>query len=134
MQIVDLKYKLLAVMKDNVIVIKSYQFAVRIVKLHVHLSKKLREYQLSSQLLRSGTSIGANVEEAIGGSSRKDFINKLTIAYKEARETKYWVKLLRDSELIDKKLAESFLADCEELLRLLFSIIQSSRKSAPNKI
>jgi four helix bundle protein len=114
-------------MKENVVLTKSYRFAVRIVKMHVFLSKKLREYELSGQLLRSGTSIGANIEEALGGASRKDFANKLNIAYKEARETKYWLRLLRDSEVIESKLAESFLVDCEELLKLLYSILHTTR-------
>lgn len=114
--------------KENVILTKSYQFGLRIVKLHMHLSKELRQFEISSQVLRSGTSIGANVEEATGGSSRKDFINKMNIAYKEARETKYWLRLLKDSEIIEISLAESLLNDCEELLKILFSIINTSRK------
>jgi len=79
--------KLLAMKKDNIIQIKSYDFAVRIVKLYKHLSQEKKEFVLSKQLLRSGTSIGANIEEAIGGQSRKDFFAKLTKAYKEARES-----------------------------------------------
>ena len=75
----------------------------------------------------SGTAIGANVEEAIGGSSRKDFINKMQIAYKEARETKYWLRLLKGGELIEKKLTESFLKDCEEILKILTAILNSSK-------
>jgi four helix bundle protein len=112
-----------------VILVKSYQFGLRIVKLHLHLSKELKQFEISSQILRSGTSIGANVEEASGGSSKKDFINKMNIAYKEARETKYWLRLLRDSEIIEISLAESLLNDCEELLKILFSIINTSRKT-----
>ena len=77
----------------------------------------------------SGTAIGANVEEAFGGSSRKDFINKMQIAYKEARETKYWLRLLKGGELIEKKLAESFLKDCEEILKILTAILNSSKGS-----
>jgi four helix bundle protein len=115
--------------KGNVILVKSYQFGLRIVKLHLHLSKELKQFEISSQILRSGTSIGANVEEASGGSSKKDFINKMNIAYKEARETKYWLRLLRDSEIIEFSLAESLLNDCEELLKILFSIINTSRKT-----
>jgi four helix bundle protein len=115
--------------KENVILVKSYQFGLRIVKLHLHLSKELKQFEISSQILRSGTSIGANVEEASGGSSKKDFINKMNIAYKEARETKYWLRLLRDSEIIEISLAESLLNDCEELLKILFSIINTSRKT-----
>lgn len=114
-------------MKENVVLEKSFAFAVRIVKLHLHLSKKLKEFELSSQILKSGTSIGANIEEAIGGVSRKDFVNKLGISYKEARETKYWIRLLRESELIDKSLSDSLLKDCEELLKLLYTIIIRTR-------
>jgi four helix bundle protein len=116
-------------MKENVVLRKSFKFAVRIVKMHVFLSKKIKQYELSGQLLRSGTSIGANIEEAVGGASKKDFANKLNIAYKEARETKYWLRLLRDSEVIESKLAESFLRDCEELLRLLYTILRTTRNN-----
>lgn len=86
-----------------------------------------REYVLSKQLLRSGTSIGANIEEAIGGLSKKDFIARLGIAYKEARETHYWIRLLRDTEYLSANEAHSILQDCEEILKLLTSIITSSR-------
>ncbi len=78
----------------------------------------------------SGTAIGANVGEAIGGSSRKDFINKMQIAYKETRETKYWLRLLKEGEIIEKKLAESFLKDCEEILKILTAILNSSKGGA----
>lgn len=82
---------------------------------------------LCVQLLKSGTSIGANVEEAIGGSSKKDFINKLAIAYREARETKYWLRILHESGLLDKKLAASMINDCEELMKILTAILKSSK-------
>jgi four helix bundle protein len=82
---------------------------------------------LSKQLLRSGTSVGANVEEAIGGQSEKDFFAKLTIAYKEARETHYWVRLLTDTEFITKEESESLLFDIEELLRIIGSIQKTLR-------
>jgi len=85
---------------DNTAQIKSYEFSLRIVKLYQHLSSQKREFVLSKQLLRSGTSIGANVEEAIGGCSRKDFLHKITISYKEARETSYWLRLLHDSDYL----------------------------------
>lgn len=114
---------------ENVVLVKSFQFALRIVKLHLHLSKELKQFELSSQILRSGTSIGANVEEAMGGVSRKDFIHKLSISYKEARETKYWLRLLQGSELIEKELSDSLLRDCEEILKLLYSIINTSKKN-----
>ena len=87
-------------MKDeNVILDKSFAFALRILKLYVFLKKKKVDAGLCSQIVDSGTSIGANVEEAVGGYSRKDFINKMQIAYKEARETKYWLRLLKEGEL-----------------------------------
>jgi four helix bundle protein len=114
---------------SNPVLEKSYKFALRIVKLHAHLSKDLKQFEISSQILRSGTSIGANIEEAIGGASRKDFTNKLAISYKEARETKYWLRLLRDSEILENSLAESLLTDCEELLKLLYSIFNSTRQN-----
>ena len=114
-------------MKENIIQIKSYAFAVKIVKVHKHLCENKKEYVLSKQLLRSGTSVGANVEEAIGGQSEKDFFAKLTIAYKEARETHYWVRLLTDTEFITKEESESLLFDIEEILRIIGSIQKTLR-------
>lgn len=111
---------------NNVIQDKSYSFALRIIDLHTILVEK-REYDLGSQILKSGTSIGANVEEAIGGSSTRDFLAKLTIAYKEARETHYWLRLLRDSHRIDENLANSLYQDVEELLRIITSIQKTTR-------
>lgn len=113
---------------DNVVLLKSYNFAVRAIKIYQHLSKEKKEFILSKQLLKSGTSIGANVEEAMGGSSKKDFIAKLRIAYREARETKYWLRLLHDTDYIDTKSFNSMFDDCEELLKLLYSIIKSSKQ------
>jgi four helix bundle protein len=105
-------------MKDeNIILDKSFAFALRILKLYLFLRKKKIDLGLCSQVLDSGTAIRANIEEAVGGVSRKDFINKMQIAYKEARETKYWLRLLKEGELIEKKLAISFLNDCEEILK-----------------
>lgn len=95
--------------ENNLIVEKSYAFALRIVKLYWYMIENKREYKLSGQLLSSGTSVGANIEEAMGGSSRKDFKYKLDIAYREARETKYWIRLLRDSNTLEKRLAEIFI-------------------------
>lgn len=109
----------------NPVLDKSYQFSLRIIKLFRYLTNEKKEYHLSKQLVRSGTSIGANIEEAIGGSSRKDFKAKLDIAHKEARETKYWLRLLRDSDLIEIKAANSMIKDCEELLRLLVTILKT---------
>lgn len=115
--------------KDNIIQIKSYDFAVRIVKLYKHLSQEKKEFVLSKQLLRSGTSIGANVEEAIGGQSRKDFFAKLTIAYKEARESHYWIRLLKDTDYLSEKESESLLKDIEEILKIIGSIQKTIRNS-----
>lgn len=106
----------------NVVQEKSYQFALRIVKLYKFLVAEKTEYVLSKQVSRSGTSIGANVEEAIGAQTRKDFFMKMTIAYKEARETHYWIRLLRDSDFLAPKRADSILADCDELLKIIGSI------------
>ena len=104
---------------ENVILDKSFAFALRILKLYLFLRKKKVDPGLCSQILDSGT--------AVGGASRKDFINKMQIAYKEARETKYWLRLLKEGELIDKKLADSFLKDCEEILKILTAILNSSK-------
>lgn len=113
--------------ENNIILIKSFDFAVRIVKLHQYVIRNHKEYELSKQVLRSGTSIGANVEEAIGGVSRKDFVNKMGIAYKEARETNYWLRLLKTTDYLDDKLAMSLTNDCEELIKILTSIIKSTK-------
>lgn len=114
--------------QENLILTKTYDFGLRILKLYLHLKKEKVDGGLCSQLLDSGTSVGANVEEAIGGSSRKDFINKLQISYREARETRYWLRLLRDSEILETKLAESFIKDCEEIIKILTAIINSSKR------
>jgi four helix bundle protein len=118
---------------NNVIVEKSYSFALRIVKLYLHLQKEKKEYQLSAQIVRSGTSVGANIEEAIGASSKKDFIAKLAIAHKESRETRFWLKLLRDSSFIEPRLANSMIDGCEELIKLLTAILKSSKTSIEKK-
>ena len=115
--------------RENIIWDKSYAFALRIVKLARHLNTEQREYVLSKQVLKSGTSIGANIEEAIGGQSRKDFLAKVSIAYKEARETRYWLMLLQDAEIIEKRLAESLQKDCDDILRILAKIMMTTRQS-----
>ncbi len=115
--------------KNNVVQIKSYAFAVRIVKVYQYLCSEKNEYVLSKQLLRAGTSICANIEEAIGGQSKNDFFAKLTISYKEARETHYWIRLLTDTGYINKKQSESLIKDVEELLKIIGSIQQSIRNS-----
>lgn len=107
---------------DNVIQTKSFAFAVRIVRLCQFLANEKREYVLSKQLLRCGTSIGANIEEAIGGQSRPDFLSKLSIAYKEARETLYWLRLLKETDYLTETQFASVHADGEELCRIITAI------------
>ncbi len=114
-------------MKKNIIQEKSYFFALRIINLYKYLCQNEKEYVLSKQILRCGTSIGANTEEAIGAQSKKDFINKISIAYKEARETKYWIRLLKDSNYITVKMFNSLLKDVEEILKILGSIQKTSK-------
>jgi four helix bundle protein len=115
------------VKEGNIILEKSFDFAVRIVELHKYLVAEHREYELSKQVLRSGTSIGSNAEEAVGGVSKKDFANKFGISYKEARETKYWLRLLKATDYIDGKTADSLINDCEELIRIITAILNTSR-------
>lgn len=117
-------------MKNNIIKDKSYLFALRIIKLYKFLIERKKEHIISKQILRSGTSIGANIEEAIGAQSRKDFIMKLSIAYKEGRETHYWLRLLKDSGYIDLKSFDSIIKECEEILKIIGSI----QKTIKNKI
>lgn len=114
---------------ENIIQTKSYAFAVRIVRLYQHLASSKKEFVLSKQVLRCGTSIGANVEEAIGGQSRADFIANLSIAYKEARETSYWLRLLKDTDYLNQAEFESIHADAEELCRLIASIQKSTKEN-----
>lgn len=111
---------------DNVIQIKSYAFAVKIIKIYQFLSNDKKEFVLSKQLLRSGTSIGANIEEAIGGQSSKDFY----IAYKEARETHYWIRLLRDTNYLNKEESENLLEDITEILKIIGSIQKTLRNNS----
>ncbi len=108
--------------KENIVQIKSYEFALSCVRLFQKLTNEKREYVLSRQILRSGTSIGANIEESIGGQSTKDFLSKTSIAYKETRETHYWLRLLRDADYITKEDSKELIEKCEELLRIIGSI------------
>lgn len=108
---------------------KSFKFAVRIVKLNIHLTETKKEFVLTKQLLRSGTSIGANINEAIQGSSKKDFINKMNIALKETQETDYWLRLLKETNYISELEFNSLLSDCTELLKILVTIIKTSKQN-----
>ena len=113
---------------ENVIVTKSKDFAVRIIRAYKYLTAEKSEYIMSKQLLRSGTSIGANVKEAIRGQSKPDFYAKLNIALKEASEAEYWLEILYETDYIDKKLYESINSDCEEIIKLLVSITKTQQK------
>lgn len=113
---------------DNIIVEKSKAFAIRIINSYKYLCEEKHEYILSKQLLRSGTSIGANVKAAIRGQSNDDFIHKLNISLKEASESEYWIELLFETDYITKQQFDSLIGDCRELIKLLTSIIKTSRK------
>ncbi|HEX7859279.1 MAG TPA: four helix bundle protein [Verrucomicrobiae bacterium] len=112
--------------KKNVLQEKSYAFALKAVAEYRELSNS-KEFVLSKQMLRAATSIGANVEEALGGQSRADFVSKMSIARKEARETSYWLRLLRDSGLMDHRRADILLKDSTELIILLTSIVKTTK-------
>ena len=111
---------------DNTIKTKSEDFAVRIVGLYKYLVEKKSEYVMSKQMLRGGTSVGANISEALCGISRKDFLSKMYIAFKECNETKYWITLLYRTDYISEKEKNSIMNDCEELLRMLSSITKTT--------
>ena len=115
--------------KDNVVQIKSYAFAIRIINVYKYLCDEKKEFVLSKQLLRCETSIGANIEEAIGGQSEKKKYAKLTISYKEARETHYWIRLLKDTNYLDGNEAQSLINDADELQRIIGSIQKTLRNS-----
>ena len=116
------------VMKENIIKSKSFAFALRIVKLYQYLTDEKKEYVLSKQLLRAGTAIGAIVREAEHAESKNDFIHKLSIGLKEANETEYWLELIHQFGYLDGTSFESFNLEIKEILRLLISIIKSSKQ------
>ena len=116
-------------MKENVVKDKSFAFAVRIINLYKILTQEKKEYVMSKQLLRSGTSVGANIEEAIGGISKKDFRAKMSISYKEIRETTYWLRLLQATDYLEKQDFDSLFNDADELGKLLYTIIKSSKQA-----
>lgn len=113
--------------RENVIAFKSFSLAVRVVRLCRFLRDTKQEYVLTKQLLRCGTSIGANVEEAIGGISRADFSARISIAYKEARETSYWLKLLHATDYLNEESFQSIFSDSEEVSRILRAILNTTR-------
>ena len=123
------KIPLVMKMKENVLIDKSIKFAARIVKLQKYLQTEKKESVISKQIIRSGTSIGANINEANYGNSKADFISKLHIALKETAETEYWIKLLNMSEYIDDEMSCSLITDCLELKRLLTSSINKVKSN-----
>ena len=114
--------------EDNILATKSYAFAVRCVNLYKYLCDVKNDYTIGRQLMRSGTSIGANVKEATRGVSKADFTAKMSISLKEASESEFWIELLRDTDYITTEQAESMLADCQELLKLLMTIVKTSKQ------
>ncbi len=112
---------------NNVIKEKSYNFSLKIIKIYQELTKEKKEFIISKQLIRSGTSVGANIEEAIGAQSKNDFISKISISYKEARETLYWLHLLTDSGFLNKQQSDTLIFDCEEILRIIGAIQKTSK-------
>ena len=114
-------------MEKSIVYQKAYAFSIRIVKAFQYIQSDKREFILSKQLLRSGTSIGANISEANGAISQKDFSAKMSIAYKECLETKYWLSLLKDTDYIDESIFQSLFKDADELGKILFSILKTTR-------
>ncbi len=119
-------------MKENILIDKSIDFAARIIKLQNHLVKYKKETVISKQIVRSGTSIGANINEANYGQSKADFISKLHISLKETAETEYWLRLLIKSEFLTIEEGESLLKDCLEIKRLLISSVNTAKKNTNN--
>jgi four helix bundle protein len=120
-------------MANSIIKEKSYSFALQIIKLCAKL-KEDKNFVIATQLLKAGTSIGANVEETLAGQSRKDFFAKMSIASKEARETNYWLRLLVDSKTTDVKQSQQLITESEELIKILTSIVKTGCKSSSKLI
>ncbi|KXS45901.1 MULTISPECIES: four helix bundle protein [unclassified Candidatus Frackibacter] len=114
---------------DSIVYKKAFKFSVRIVKLYRYLRDEKKEYTLAKQLLRSGTSIGANIREGLEGQSKKDFIAKLSISLKEAAETEYWLELLIASDILDRQKVTLMLEDISELIKMLTSILKTSKRN-----
>ena len=120
-------------MSDNILVNKSFKFAVRIINLYKYLCDNKKEFILSKQLLRSGTSIGANINESQEAQSKNNFVSKLSISLKEARESKYWIELLKETDYLTNQEASSIIEDLVEILKLLTSIIKSTKQNIKEK-
>ena len=114
-------------MKESIVQKKSFQFSLKIISIYKKLQLE-KEFVISNQVLRSGTSIGANIEEALAGQSKRDFTAKMSISSKEARETKYWLRLLKESELT-KLDVDALILDIDELIRILTSIVKTSQSN-----
>lgn len=106
---------------------KAFDFALDIIQLYKYLITEKKEYVLSKQILRSGTSIGANIKEGINGQSKKDFLSKMSIALKEAEETEYWIELLKYSNYIDDKTSSLLLENCKEIIKILVTTIKTTK-------
>jgi four helix bundle protein len=119
--------------KESIIEQKSFRFAVRIINLYKFLQETKKEFVMSKQILRSGTAIGANINEALSSESTSDFIHKLSISAKEVRETSYWLRLLQETQFIDSKAFDSIHYECLELLKILNSIILTSKQKQEEK-
>jgi len=118
-------------MKENIIQAKSFELAKEIVVLFYYLTKEKHEYILSKQILRSGTSVGANISEGVAGKSKKDFCHKMSIAYKEARETYFWLRLLCETGSLSDERAEKARKICDEVIRILCAILRTSSQPKP---
>ena len=117
------------IVRESVVADKSKAFSLRIIKLYQYLGTEKKEYVMAKQILASGTSIGANIREALHAQSRKDFFAKMYISYKEANETAYWLELLHESEYIEEEAFESIYEDCKELIKMLTAITKTSKIS-----
>ena len=115
-------------MKENIIKEKTYSFSLQIIKVYKKLTREEKEFVLSKQLLRSATSIGANIEEADGGISKKEFIARVQISYKEAKESIYWLRLLHDSDYINNSDFDLLFTQCQEIIRILLAILKSAKQ------
>lgn len=114
-------------MKENIVYEKAFKFAIRVVNLYKYLINEKNEYILSKQILRSGTSIGANIKEGIEGQSTRDFLSKMSIALKEASETEYWLELLIETNYIEKESFKDILDNCKEINKILTAIIRTTK-------
>jgi four helix bundle protein len=115
--------------EDNIILKKSIDFAIRVVNCYKYLTSEKREFVMSKQMLRSGTSIGANINEAIYAESKNDFIHKMNIGLKEAAETEYWLLILKETTFIDEAIYNSIQKDIQEIIKILASIVKTSREN-----